>query len=169
MCTENWPVARTENAPPSPTNGCRIDILFRGDTTHDCIISKLDLCEGGIVWKPIFKSDIKIDVYHISCFISVCPFIALSARWIVGMRLGIMYLFCLGSVCLNCTDPMHISSQIFEKQHGTPRGSVCGSINDALIGYSVPVTHRWLQVNSPLDSTEVRRCRDSYNNPMSLQ
>ena len=39
--------------------------------------SKLDLCEGGSIL-PIFKSDIKISLYHISCFISVCPFVALS-------------------------------------------------------------------------------------------
>ena len=35
-------------------------------------------CEGGSVSKQIFKSDIKISVYHVSCFISVCPFGALS-------------------------------------------------------------------------------------------
>ena len=44
--------------------------------------SKLDLCEGGSVWKQIFKSDIKITVYHtvyhILCFKSVCPFVAVS-------------------------------------------------------------------------------------------
>ena len=41
----------------------------------------------------------------------------------------------------------HISSQCFEKQHGIPRGFVCRRINHALIGYCVPVTHRWLQVH----------------------
>ena len=28
--------------------------------------------------KTIFKSDIELSVYHISCFISVCPFVGLS-------------------------------------------------------------------------------------------
>ena len=56
---------------------------------------------------------------------------------------------CFVWVCPNYTDPMHIASQFFEKQRGLPRGFVCRRINHALIGYSVPVTHRWLQVNSP--------------------
>ena len=43
-----------------------------------CCISKLDLCEGGIFSRTIFKSDIELSVYHISCFISVCPVVALS-------------------------------------------------------------------------------------------
>ena len=48
------------------------------------VISKLDLLWGRERlknWKTIFKSDItksKISVYHILCFISVCPFVALS-------------------------------------------------------------------------------------------
>ena len=42
------------------------------------IISKLDLCEGGSFSTTILKSDIKLSVYHISCFISVCPSVALS-------------------------------------------------------------------------------------------
>ena len=41
-------------------------------------VSKLDLCEGGSFSPTIFKNDIEISVYHISCFISVCPFDALS-------------------------------------------------------------------------------------------
>ena len=41
------------------------------------LISKLDLCEGGSFSPMIFKSDIELSVYHISCFISVCPFVAL--------------------------------------------------------------------------------------------
>ena len=41
-------------------------------------ISKLDLCEGGSFSHTILKSDIELSVYHISCFISVCPFVALS-------------------------------------------------------------------------------------------
>ena len=42
-------------------------------------VSKLDLCECGSDWKTVFKSDTKskIIVYHISCFISVCPFVVL--------------------------------------------------------------------------------------------
>ena len=42
------------------------------------VISKLDLCEGGSVWLAIFTSDIKLGVDHISCFIFVCPFAAVS-------------------------------------------------------------------------------------------
>ena len=44
----------------------------------DDVISKLDLCEGGSFLPTIFKSDIEPSVYHILCFISVCPFVALS-------------------------------------------------------------------------------------------
>ena len=41
---------------------------------------KFDLCEGGSFSPTIFKfkSDMKLSVYHISCFISVCPFVAVS-------------------------------------------------------------------------------------------
>ena len=40
--------------------------------------SELDLCDGGSLSPTIFISDTKLSVYHISCFISVCPFVALS-------------------------------------------------------------------------------------------
>ena len=43
-----------------------------------CFISKLDRCEGGSFSPTIFQSDIELSVYHIWCFISVCPFVALS-------------------------------------------------------------------------------------------
>ena len=38
--------------------------------------SKLDLCEGRSFSPTIFKTDIELSVYHISC--SVFPFVALS-------------------------------------------------------------------------------------------
>ena len=60
-----------------------------------------------------------------------------------------MYLLSQGSVCPIYTDPMHIFSYFFEKQLGLPRDSICRRINHALVGYSIPVTHRWLQVDLP--------------------
>ena len=55
-------------------------------------LSKLDLCEGGSFSPTIFKSDIEVNVYHISCFIFVCPFVALSkANFLPKIRT----LFCL--------------------------------------------------------------------------
>ena len=51
-----------------------------------------------------------------------------------------MYLFCLGSTCLNYTDPMHISSQCFEKQHSYtaymgcfPRGKRAAMVHTAAL------------------------------------
>ena len=38
--------------------------------------SKLDLCEGGNLSTAIFNSDFQLNVNSISCFISVCPFVA---------------------------------------------------------------------------------------------
>ena len=45
-----------------------------------CIFSnsKLDLCEGGSFSPTVFKCYIKLSFYHISCFVSVCPFVPLS-------------------------------------------------------------------------------------------
>ena len=40
------------------------------------VISKLDLCEGGSFSPAIFNSDIQLSVFLISCFIYVCPFVA---------------------------------------------------------------------------------------------
>ena len=41
--------------------------------------NKLDLCEGGGSFSPTtFKLTFEINVYLISCFIYVCPFLALS-------------------------------------------------------------------------------------------
>ena len=61
-----------------------------------------------------------------------------------------MYVFSLGSVCPNYTDHMHISSS----SSFLPKNSMVyhvalfvRRINRALIGCSVPVNHRWLQVN----------------------
>ena len=67
----------------------------------------------------------------------------------------IMYLFCLGCVCPNYRPHAHSliqSSQFFEKQHVLPRGVICRRITHVLIGYSIPVTHWWLQVNLPISS-----------------
>ena len=36
------------------------------------------LCEGGSFSPAIFNSDIQVSVFPISCFIYVCPFVALS-------------------------------------------------------------------------------------------
>ena len=36
-----------------------------------------DLCEGGSFSTAMFSSDIQLSVYSFSCFISVCPFVAL--------------------------------------------------------------------------------------------
>ena len=41
------------------------------------LISKLDLCGGGSFSTAIFNSDIQLSIYTCSCFISVCPFVAL--------------------------------------------------------------------------------------------
>ena len=38
---------------------------------------KLDLCEEEAFELHIVNSDIQLSVYSISCFISVCPFVAL--------------------------------------------------------------------------------------------
>ena len=52
----------------------------------------LDLCEGGSFSPTIFKSDIELSVYHISCFISVCPLVALSkAKFAENLH----FVFCL--------------------------------------------------------------------------
>ena len=37
---------------------------------------KLDLCEGGSFLTAIFNSDIYLSDYYLTCFISVCPFVA---------------------------------------------------------------------------------------------
>ena len=42
------------------------------------LISKLDLCDDGSFSLTIFKATLSLSVYHISCSISVCPFVALS-------------------------------------------------------------------------------------------
>ena len=39
--------------------------------------SKLDLCKRGSLSPAIFNSDIQLNVFPISCFISVYPFVAL--------------------------------------------------------------------------------------------
>ena len=41
------------------------------------VFSKLDLCDAGSFSTPTFNSDIQQSVYSFSCFISVCPFVAL--------------------------------------------------------------------------------------------
>ena len=51
--------------------------LFSSCRSIGFFSSKLDLCEGGSVSPTIFKSDIELSVYHISCFIFVCRFGAL--------------------------------------------------------------------------------------------
>ena len=42
------------------------------------LFSKLDVCEGGSFSSTICKSGIKLSISHISCFISVGSFVALS-------------------------------------------------------------------------------------------
>ena len=41
------------------------------------LISKLNLCKGGSFSSAIFHSGIQLHLFPISCFISVCPFVAL--------------------------------------------------------------------------------------------
>ena len=50
------------------------------ENIDDCqrSFSKLDLCEGGRFSPTIFNSNIELNVSPISCFIYVCPFVALS-------------------------------------------------------------------------------------------
>ena len=57
-----------------------IQFCFSKNSTNTAIdtFSKLDLCKGGSLSPMICKSDIKLSISHISCFISVCPFVASS-------------------------------------------------------------------------------------------
>ena len=59
------------------------------------VISKPDLCEDGSVSKQIFISDIQISFYHISCFISVCPFIRRCVEGIICRKFA-QHIVCFG-------------------------------------------------------------------------
>ena len=63
--------------------------------------------------------------------------------------------------CVRITQTTYTFLHIFlSKQHGLPSGFVCRRINHALIVYSVPITHRWLEVNSVLHThthTDIQR------------
>ena len=61
-------------------------------------ISKLDLCEGGSFSTAIFNSDIQLSVDTFSCFISVCPFVALLNK---------------GNVCRKCACLVDIKKRSF--------------------------------------------------------
>ena len=50
----------------------RIFVLKDRNAISLNMTSKLDLCEGGSFSPTIFKSDIKLSVYHISCLIIIC-------------------------------------------------------------------------------------------------
>ena len=58
--------------------GTRSEYSSGEGSTNEYKISKLDLFECGSFSPTIFNIDIELSVYHISCFISVCPFVALS-------------------------------------------------------------------------------------------
>ena len=90
-------------------------------------ISKFDLCECGTgsVWKRIFKSDIRISVYYSSCFIYVCPFIALlKAKFAknVHIVLSSHYIAFIWTSCvfwfvsLNANSNSHLCFWFFDRE-----------------------------------------------------